>query len=141
MGNAIMNKLMAVRKEFGEPFVDVVKGFAELGYSRSATAEILGFNLSYFRQLLTRFDLHKCFPEQANMRRECKSGGGAGWPKGVNRPRAPRYTDEHLLAEVRRLPQYSFARCMGDVDPKTIQNRFGSWTRARQLAGVPSARV
>lgn len=130
-----MNKLMAVRKEFGEPFVDVVRGFAELGYSRSATAEILGFNLSYFRHLLTRFDLHKCFPEQANMRRECKPQG-KGWPKGLKRPRGKIYTDDHLLAEVRRLPEYSFARCMGNVDVSTIQNRFGSWTRARQLAGV-----
>lgn len=128
-----MNKLMAVRKEFGEPFVDVVRGFASMGYSRTATAEILGFNLSYFRQLLTRFDLHQHFLPQAAMRKECK-GKGKGWPKGLSRPRGTIYSDERLLEEVRRLSSYSLARCVGDVNVSTIQNRFGSWARARQLA-------
>lgn len=129
-----MNKLMSVRKEFGEPFVDVVRGFAELGYSRTATAEILDFNLSYFRELLDRFDLHQHFLPRAQLRRECK-GGGRGLPKGFKRPREPKYSDDMLLAEVRRIPSYSVARCVGNVNVSTIQNRFGSWTRARQLAG------
>lgn len=77
-----MNKLLAVRKEFGEPFVDVVRGFAEMGYSRRMTANVLNFNLSYFRALCTRFDLHRHFKPQGKMRRDCK-GGGVGWPKGV----------------------------------------------------------
>lgn len=130
-----MNKLIAVRKEYGEPFTDVVRGFAEMGYSRRAVADVLGFNLSYFRQVLTRFDLHRHFQPQAQMRGECK-GGGKGWPKGKERPRDATYTNEQLLAEVRRLPSYSMSRCVGNIDPKTVQNRFGSWTRARELAGV-----
>jgi len=130
-----MNKLMAVRKEFGEPFVDVVRGFAELGYSRTATAEILEFNLSYFRQILTRFDLHKHFPPQSAMRDECK-GRGTGRVKGTLAPRPKVYSDNYLLDQVRRMPSYSLARCMGDVNVSTIQNRFGTWTNARHLAGV-----
>lgn len=129
-----MNKLMAVRKEFGEPFTDVVRGFAALGYSRRATAEILGFNRSYFIELLSRFDLHKNFLPQSEMRRECK-GGGKGWPKGLRRPRGVMYSDERLLSEVQRFPSYSLAKCMSDIDTSTIQKRFGTWTRARELAG------
>ncbi len=133
-----MNKLMAIRKEYGEPFVDVVRGYAELGYSRTFTAEVLGINLSYFRALCARFDLHKSFLPQGEMRQECKGGskGGGGWPKGVARPRAVTYSDEQLLAEVRRIPDYSLHRNMGDVDVSTIQGRFGSWKQARALAGV-----
>ncbi len=74
-------KIQAVRKEFDEPFRDVVKGFAEMGYSRMATAEILEFNLSYFRTLCVRFDLHKYFKPQKEMRDECKHFF-VGWPKG-----------------------------------------------------------
>jgi hypothetical protein len=79
-----MNKLIAVRKEYGESFVDVVKGFAAQGNSRTLTARTLGFNLSYFRQLCSRFDLHKHFKPQGEMRDECKQGNltGRGFPKG-----------------------------------------------------------
>ena len=79
-----MTKMIAIRYEYGEPFSAVVSGYADLGYSRRMTASVLGINLSYFRQLCTRFDLHKHFRPQVEMRRDCK-GGGKGWPKGKPR--------------------------------------------------------
>ena len=129
-----MNKLLQIRKEFDEPFIDVVKGFAEMGYSRAATAKILEFNLSYFRQLRTRFDLHRHFKPFKDLREDCRSGGGRGWPKGRARPRRQKYTDEQLLAEVRKYPNFSLFTTMADVDMKTIYRRFGSFTEARRLA-------
>jgi hypothetical protein len=141
-----MNKLLAIRLEYGEPFVDVVQGFAKMGYSRRATADVLGVNLSYFRALCKRFDLHKHFLPQAQMRQECRGGvrmGGNGWPKGKARPRGVRYSDEQLLEEVRRIPDYSCFRTMASVDASTVQNRFGTFARARSLAfagDVPGVR-
>ena len=128
-----MNKLMAIRLEYGEPFIDVVRGFAEMGYSRRATAEVLSLSLSYFRELLGRFDLHRHFLLQAQMRQECR-GQGVGWPKGKPRPRGVVYSDERILAEVRSIPHYSVFRCMASMDAATVQNRFGSFANARALA-------
>lgn len=128
-----MNKLMAIRLEYGEPFVDVVRGFAEMGYSQRATAEILCLSRAYFRELLGRFDLRKHFLPQAQMRSECR-GQGVGWPKGKPRPRGVIYSDERILAEVRSIPHYSVFRCMASMDATTVQSRFGTFANARALA-------
>jgi len=77
-----MTKMLQVRREYGESFCDVVRGYAELGYSRRLTAAVLGINVGYFRQLCSRFDLHRHFRPQALMRPDCK-GRGRGWPVGV----------------------------------------------------------
>lgn len=44
----------AIAEEFGEPFWDVVKGFADMGYSRTQTANILDYGQSSFIRLLDR---------------------------------------------------------------------------------------
>src|SRR5690242_16404655 len=96
-----MSKMLEVRREFGEPFADVVRGFAEMGYSRTATAQALGFNLPYFRTLLTRFDLHRHFKPQREQRPECRGKGTKkpGMMVGgrVRNGGKRKYTDEHLL--------------------------------------------
>ena len=74
-----MTKMMAIRKEYGEPFQEVVKGFAAMRYSKTATAQTLGFNLSYFRQLLTRFNLHDYFyPKGKEQNESCRAGNRPG---------------------------------------------------------------
>ena len=84
-----MSKLLQTRREYGEPFVEVVKGFAEMRYSKSATASTLGYNLSYFRQLLTRFDLHKYFQPKGTAQNEaCRGGAKKGVPN-VHRWKLP----------------------------------------------------
>lgn len=128
-----MSKMIQIRKDYGEPFVDVVRGFAEMGYSRSMTAATLGINLPYFRQLCTRFDLHRHFRPQNEMRQECK-GGGKGWPKGTPRPRAPKYKDTDLLAEVRKYPVSTLFSTMSDIHLTTVQRRFGSFRQAVRLS-------
>jgi len=96
-----MGKLLEIRKEFGEPFVDVVKGFAEMGYSKTATAKILGIANRYFRDVCRRFDLNKFFPKTASeRRRECR-GGGIGWPKGK-----PRETSHNKITDTTGKFQY-----------------------------------
>lgn len=48
--------LREVEEEFGEPFWDVVEGFARDGYSKTATAMILGYSTSScFLRKLERF--------------------------------------------------------------------------------------
>lgn len=129
-----MNKLRQIAKEYDEPFVEVVKGFAEMGYSRRATAEILEINLSYFRQLCTRFDIHRYFKDQKDMRRECRKTFGGGWPKGKKRESGPKYTDDFLLKQVRSYPDSCTFASLADINISTVQRRFGSFAKARDLA-------
>lgn len=128
-----MNKMRQIAKEFGEPFVDVVRGFAEMGYSRRATAKILNINLSYFRQLCDRLGLHQHFKQQRDMRDECK-GHGKGWPKGKPQARRSRYTDAEILEEVSKYPVSTLFQSMAAIDISTVHRRFGGWTAARRLA-------
>lgn len=128
-----MNKMRQISKEFGEPFVDVVRGFAEMGYSRRATAKILNINLSYFRQLCYRLGLHHHFKQQRDMRDECK-GHGKGWPKGKPQTRRSRYTDAEILAEVSKYPVSTLFQSMSAINISTVHRRFGGWTAARRLA-------
>lgn len=129
-----MNKLRETAKEFDEPFIDVVRGFAEMGYSRRATAEILEYNLSYFRQLCTRFDLHRHFKAQKDMRRECRKTAGGGWPKGKKRSGKPKYSDQLVLKQVRAYPDSSTFASLADINISTVYRRFGSFANARQMA-------
>ena len=120
-----MGKIADIEAEFDEPFTDVIKGFATMGYSRKATAEILEINLSYFRELCTRYDLHRYFKKQKDMRPECRKGGGVGWPKGKKKPFKPRrYTDEVILSEVRKWDTYSSFCTCALMHPSTVVRRF-----------------
>ena len=129
-----MTKAELIEAEFDEPFDEVIRGFAEMGYSRRAVAEILEINLSYLRILLRRRGLTDLFLPQSEMRRECRSSGGTGWPKGVKRNRPPRYSDEELLAEVRRYPNSTTFASISDIALSTVINRFGGFRKARRLA-------
>lgn len=130
-----MSRLIEIRKEFGEPFVDVVRGFAEMGYSRTATAATLEINLSYFRQLLVRFNLQSCFLPQPKMRRDCRGGnrGKGGWPKGKKRGFAPKHSDEQILAEVGKYNHLYQFMSLADISYATVCRRLGGWKKARAL--------
>lgn len=119
-----MTKIESIEDEFDEPFNDVVRGFAIMGYSRRATAEILEINLSYFRQLLTKHDLHKYFKKQKDMRAESRSGGCKGWWKGKKRKFTPRYSDGYLLELVAKYPHWADFMSMAPVSFSTITRRF-----------------
>lgn len=141
-----MTKMHNVRHEFGEPFSDVVKGFAIMGYSRRATAEILEFNLSYFRQICKRFDLHRHFKPQREMRPECRGVGKTrkGWPKGKKRPYAPKHTSEHLLGLVAKYPSYTDFLSWAPVAASTVTRRFKApWREIARMArqGISSKEV
>jgi len=79
-----MNKMLRVRQEYGEPFVEVVKGYAKMRMSKRLTAKAMGFNLPYSRQLLTRFDLHKYFLPQKDQADICHPGRRRGY-KNISR--------------------------------------------------------
>jgi hypothetical protein len=126
--------MLEVRREYGEPFSDVVKGFAEMGYSQRLTAEVLGFNLSYFRQLLKRFGLLAAFNRpQRDLVKDCRPGG-KGRARGVRSPRSPRYSDRDLLQEVRRYHDIALFDTMSDVALCTVQRRFGTFSAAVEAA-------
>ncbi|AJF08281.1 hypothetical protein GSUB_17545 (plasmid) [Geoalkalibacter subterraneus] len=124
-------KLRQIEEEYGESFEEVVKGFAEMRYSRRRVASILGLNLSYFRSLLEKYDLSGHFLPQKEMRSDCK-GHGPGWPKGKPRPRPPRYNDAQILEQVRKYPNMSMFKVFADIDITTVYRRFGSFAQARE---------
>jgi hypothetical protein len=129
-----MTKVQQVRKEFDEPFRDVVKGFAEMGYSRSFTAKVLEINLSYFRQLCTRFDLHQYFKPQSEMLLECKPKG-KGWPKGKKRKRREKYSNNQLLYAVKKYPFYDEFILSAPMAASTVKRRFNvSWREITLMA-------
>ena len=132
-----MTKIQEIRKEYGEPFREVVRGYARMGYSKTATAQVLEISLSYFRQLLTRFDLHRFF-DPSTYNDSCKSygyGSGKGWPKGVSRDSPVLYSDQYLLARVSMLKVSWIFDQFAPPYSSTVRRRFGSWNRAKELAG------
>ena len=67
-----MKKVRSIRKEYDEPFPEVVKGMAKLGYSKLATMQTLEFHSQLFRKLLTHYDLHGHF-DKRNYNEDCKA--------------------------------------------------------------------
>jgi hypothetical protein len=127
-------KVHQIRREFDEPFRDVVAGFAQMGYSRRATAEILEINRSYFVQhLLPRYANDVTWRPQREMRKECRPPG-RGWPKGVPQKRRPRYSDEELLRLVAKCDTANQFTGFTGIWSSTVVHRFGSWSKAKTLA-------
>lgn len=73
--------LREIRKEYDEPFTQVIRGYARLGYSERATAEAMEMNKQTLHRWLNRFDLHRYF-DRRNYNESCIPRG-KGWPKGL----------------------------------------------------------
>lgn len=135
-----MTKVQQIRREFNEPFRDVVAGFALMGYSRRSTAEILEINRDYFfKTLLPLYAPDAPWKSRKDMRDDCKRKQGGGWPKGAKRPKA--VSDHELLAILRLYPEtigpdkYDYQRAARNHPwSSTFIRRFGSWTNAKMLA-------
>lgn len=137
-----------IRQEFERPFREVVEQFAADGYSKRATAQILDVSLSQFRTLIVRYAPEAHWKYHRELRRECRScgmNGGhqtGGWKKGKKRlpeQRKPRkYTDEQLFDMLRKYPHINGHdwNQLGPCSITTITRRFGTWNKARALAGL-----
>ena len=129
-----MIKTAQVLREYQEPFVDVVRGFARMGYSRKATAQAIDISPSWFDELCRRYGLREKFNREKYLS-ICKP---PGHPKGkhINQPK--RYSDWYLLSVLRgyspRISPERFNQLQGKPCADTYSRRFGSWTRARRLA-------
>jgi len=129
-----MLKVMQIRKEFNEPFKDVISGFAEMGYSKRATAEILEIDRGYFYKcLLPRYAPDVTWKKQIDMRPECRAKG-KGWPKGKSRNNQKKYTDEDLLMVVAKYETVEKFDNKAIPSASTVIKRFGSWNKARRMA-------
>lgn len=76
-------KQLEIEEEYGFPFWEVVKGFADDGESKAATASILGYSETAFRNLVNRYGFARWFPPcgQANASRAANKGRSwAGTP-------------------------------------------------------------
>jgi hypothetical protein len=76
-----MTKIQSIRQEYGEPFRDVVRGFAIAGNSKTLTAKVLGMDIHHFYDCCTSYGLHQYFKPQAEMNELCRGG----WQKGRSR--------------------------------------------------------
>lgn len=130
------NLPLEVRREYGESLTEVIKGYALMGYSRRAIAEILNVPESTFHSIVKRLHLEDRFNPK-NYNDSCKPHSTkprSGRPKGI--PMQRRYNDDELLAKVRRYPsQHSFDLLSGSSST-TVRRWFGSWSNAKRLAGV-----
>lgn len=70
-----MTKIKRVKQEYNEPFKDVVKSYATMGYSRRAVASILEIKFTTFLRYVRRFNLGDNFRPTSEMRRDCRSWG------------------------------------------------------------------
>lgn len=126
-------KIQAVRKEFQEPFRDVVRRFAEDGYSKRLTARILDFDVSQFQKTCKRLGIDNFLPHR-EQRKECRPGG-KGKPKGSIGYKPRTYTDEYLLSVVRSHPVTTYFDDQTGVSVKTIKERFRQpWAKIVRMA-------
>ena len=132
-----MGKLQEIRKQQGCLFSEAVQKHAAEGNSRALTADLLGVDLSYFRQLCDRFDLHGYFKAQEDMKRICRPTP-PGWPKGkpdTRRKRGIKLTDDEILAEIRKYESHSLFQSMASVSLSTVKRRIHmQWGEARKIA-------
>jgi len=135
-GNLFLTKVHAIRKEFDEPFKDVIHWFARMGYSKKMTSEILEINRDYFwRTLLPRYAPNAEWKPQVDMKSDCKPHG-KGWPKGKERLKPQKYSDQELLSEVLKYDTAERFDNMAIPSVSTVIKRFGSWNRAKRLAKI-----
>jgi hypothetical protein len=120
-----MNIMRRISKEYNEPFVDVVKGFAAMRFGKSETARTLGMSVVWFNKLCTRFDLHKHFYPIS----ELKEGTWPGKP-GVNK----KHDSADILRDVRKYPTYTEFKNNSDIPAATVYRRFGDFENARRLS-------
>jgi len=119
-------KILAIEEEFDEPFADIVKGFALMGYSRNSVAMILEISHGYFNHLCRSMDLNKHFKKRTEWRKECRG----------NVTNHPKKSDEYYLNFVRQYPERLLFHEKAPVGLRSIQRRFGGFTEAKRLAGV-----
>lgn len=126
-----------IRKEYGEPMSEVIKGYALMGYSMSATAQAMEISIWAFSRWVTRLNLKHYF-NRMNYNDACKPfNRKRGWPKGKHRNKPNKWSDAELLAWVAMSKSFHKHReGEGDGRPmgSTILRRFGSWNRAKELA-------
>jgi len=127
-----VTKIQEIRREYNEPFRDVVAGFAMMQYSKRCTAMALGIVPSYFDVYLKRYAPDVKFPLRKDLNESCVPKG-RGWPKGKKRNKPVKYPDELLLSLVR---QYKTCREFGKsgIHYTTVIKRFGSWKKAKNYA-------
>ena len=111
-----------ISKEYEEPFVDVVKGFGEMRFSKAETARTLNISRKSMYNLLDRFDLHKHFYGRTEQLK-CSTRG-----------RKEKYTDDQLISEVVRYENYAEFKENSPIAPTTILRRLGGFKEARRLS-------
>lgn len=82
-----------VEAEFGEPFADVLQGFADMGYGCDSTADILVYDKSSFRRLLKNKGIKVQWPDAS---RRIDTRLRYACPQAMidaRRAMAPRYTN------------------------------------------------
>ena len=99
-----------------------------MGYSRNSVAGFVKMDHSTFYKLCDERGLTGCFLPRKQLREGCKGGNLKG--------RARVYADDTILSWVRKHPSYKDFQAHAPMTYCTVQLRFGSFEKARQLAGV-----
>lgn len=131
-----MTTIHRIRKEFGEPFRDVVNGFAIMGCSRNLAAKTMGIDISHLYYLMRQQGIDAPWRKQKDMIDICKA---PGHKKGDIFPHPQRYSDNDLLDILRgyspRITVSHYNIVQGNRPAaSTIIKRFKSWEKAKRLA-------
>lgn len=120
-----------ISAEFDAPTIDVIKSFAESGYSKRLTAAALGIGRSTLLDYARRRGI--VFKNRKELRPECKPvhGGKGGWPKGKTRNNPIRLSDAYILSCVR---EADYGPQIRGVSLSTVCKRFRTWRHAKRLA-------
>lgn len=127
---------LAIKKEYGDPLSEVIKGYARMGYSMTATAGAMDISMCALRAWVKRLNLRHLF-DARHYNSSCRPRG-KGWPKGKPNPlaRAQVWTDEQMLACVASWSGSAaqFRNADGYPAVSTVLRRFGSWNNAKLKA-------
>lgn len=120
-------KIAAIEEEYGEPFVQVLQGFADMGYSRNMVAPILDWDRpSFFRFLERHPEIEVRWPAMKDL---------VSWqrlrePGRRTRPPTP-VAGRHLIHD-EWLGLHEAAR-KHKINPNTVVTRYRSGKRGNDL--------
>lgn len=120
-----------VEAEFGEPFADVLQGFADMGYGCDTTAKLLEYCPSSFRRLLKRNGIAIRWPTSDRRISTRPPGPTPGTPKMIAARRAMAPVHTHPVTGEQAIAA-EWARRLG-ISTKQFQRRYDRYGESRLL--------
>lgn len=127
-----MTKIQQVRREFGDSFQNVVRGFAEDGISQRLTAASLGMTRTTLVYHCRRFDLLHLFKPRSQQAAICRA---VGQPKNYRVGPPRKYTLEYVWECIGFSQNSAVLKERFGICRKTVVTYTGmSWSQAKAFS-------